>query len=92
MCQRWLKHSRATVFAQQLASTFFHVVVKAFARYQKVFDDRKRRIRSLWKRNDHFYSRLVFDDEIAGHKTTKRVRFGKSPHRHAEARTALRDL
>ena len=44
------------------------------ATYQKVFDDRKRRIRGLWKRNDHFYARLVIVDEATGHKSTKRVR------------------
>ena len=36
--------------------------------YQKVFDDRKRRIRGLWKHNDHFYAWLVIVDEAAGHK------------------------
>jgi len=59
--------------------------------YQKVFDDRKRRIRGLWKRNDFFYARLVILDETTGHKATKRVRLEKA-RTVAEARTALQDL
>ena len=42
--------------------------------YQKVFDDRKRRIRGLWKRNDCFYARLNVVDSLTGRKSTKRVR------------------
>jgi len=61
------------------------------ATYQKVFDDRKRRIRGLWKRNDHFYARLVIVDEATGHKSTRRVRLEKA-RTVAEARTALQDL
>jgi integrase len=61
------------------------------ATYQKVFDDRKRRMRGLWKRNDHFYARLVIVDEATGHKVTKRVRLEKA-RTVAEARTALQDL
>ena len=59
--------------------------------YQKVFDDRKRRIRGLWKRNEHFYARLVIVDENTGHKATKRVRLDQA-RTVAEARTALQDL
>ena len=63
----------------------------ALSTYQKVFDDRKRRVRSLWKRNDHFYARLVIVNESTGHKATKRIRLEKA-RTFAEARTALRDL
>jgi len=59
--------------------------------YQKVFDDRKRRIRGLWKRNDHFYARLTILDEATGHKSTKRIRLDKA-RTVAKARTALQDL
>jgi len=61
------------------------------ATYQKVFDDRKRRIRGLWKRNDHFYARLVIVDEATGQKATKRVRLEKV-RTVADARIALQDL
>ena len=61
------------------------------ANYQKVFDDRKRRIRGLWKRNGHFYARLVMVDEINGRQATKRVRLEKA-RTIAEARTALQNL
>ena len=59
--------------------------------YQKVFDDRKRRIRGLWRRNDVFYARLTVLDETTGHKSTKRVRLEKA-QTVAEARIALQDL
>ena len=69
----------------------FHFVVMGRATYQKVFDDRKRRIRGLWKRNDHFYARLVIVDEATGHKATKRVRLEKA-RTVVEARAALQGL
>lgn len=59
--------------------------------YQKVYDDRKRRVRSLWKRNGWFYARLAVVDEINGHKSAKRVRL-ESCRTVAEARIALQEL
>jgi hypothetical protein len=41
-------------FARRLASTLFHFVVMGHATYQKVFDDRKRRIRGLWNSSSWF--------------------------------------
>ena len=61
------------------------------ATYLKVFDERKRRIRGLWKRNDWFYGRLTTVDSFTGHKSTKRVRLD-SARTVAEARIALQDL
>jgi len=59
--------------------------------YQKVFDDRKRRVRGLWRRNDWFYARLVTVDAFTGRKSTKRVRL-ETARTVAEARIALQDL
>ncbi len=59
--------------------------------YQKVFDDRKRRIRGLWKRNGVFYARLNATDSLTGHKSTKRVRLAEC-RSVAEARVAMHDL
>src|SRR5476649_1684359 len=42
--------------------------------YAKVFDERKRRMRGLWKRNGTFYAQLTLLDEGAGKKTVRRVR------------------
>lgn len=70
---------------------FLNHIVTARSIYQKVFDDRKRRVRGLWKRHDHFYARLVIVDDASGHRATKRVRLEKA-RVFAEARTALQDL
>lgn len=59
--------------------------------YQKVFDDRKRRVRGLWRRNDWFYARLVTVDAHTGRKSAKRVRL-ETARTVAEARIALQDL
>jgi integrase len=59
--------------------------------YQKVFDDRKRRVRGLWKRNGWFYARLAAADELTGRKSVKRVRL-ETARTVAEARTAMQDL
>jgi integrase len=59
--------------------------------YQKVFDDRKRRVRGLWKRNGWFYARLVTVEAFTGHKSTKRVRL-ETARTVAEARIALQNL
>jgi integrase len=61
------------------------------ANYQKVFDDRKRRIRGLWKRNGWFYARLTVLDGNTGHKSTKRVRLPLC-RTVADAKTAMQDL
>jgi integrase len=61
------------------------------AAYQKVFDDRKRRIRGLWKRNGVFYARLNAVDFLTGRKSTRRVRLAEC-RTVAEARTAMQDL
>jgi len=54
----------------RVATSIFKPVVMGRSSYQKVFDDRKRRIRGLWKRNNHFYARLVIVDEATGHKAS----------------------
>jgi len=59
--------------------------------YQKVFDERKRRVRGIWKRNGWFYARLNAVDEITGRKSTKRVRL-ETARTVAEAKIALQDL
>ena len=59
--------------------------------YQKVFVDRKRRVRGLWKRNGCFYARLNLVDGTTGHKSTHRVRLDAA-RTVAEARIALQDL
>jgi len=61
------------------------------AAYQKVFDDRKRRIRGLWKRNGVFYARLNAVDSFTWRNSTKRVRLAEC-RTFAEARTARQDL
>ena len=42
--------------------------------YAKVFDQRKRRVRGLWERNEAFYAQLTIDDEATGKKMVRRVR------------------
>jgi integrase len=59
--------------------------------FDKVFDDRKRRVRGLWKRNGWFYARLTTVDAFTGQKSTKRIRL-ETARTVAEARTALQDL
>ncbi len=61
------------------------------AKYQKVFDDRKRRVRGLWKRDGWFYARLNIVDGATGHKSTRRVRLDAA-RTVAEAKIALQDL
>jgi hypothetical protein len=55
------------------------------------FQNLKNFVSRPWKRNDHFYARLVIVDESTGHKDTKRIRLEKA-RTVAEARTALQDL
>jgi hypothetical protein len=38
--------------------------------YQKVFDQRKRRVRGLWKRNGWFYPQLSVVDHQTGHRSS----------------------
>lgn len=66
-------------------------VIMRSSSYQKVFDERKRRVRGLWKRNGWFYARLAAVDANTGHKSTKRVRLPLC-RTVAEARTAMQDL
>jgi integrase len=47
----------------------------AGAKYQRVFDGRKARIRRLWKRGDTFYAPLLIEDAITGKKLVRRVRW-----------------
>ncbi len=44
------------------------------ARYAKVFDQRKRRIRGLWERNHTFYAQITVTDETTAKKAVRRVR------------------
>src|SRR5438093_13053870 len=46
----------------------------AGAKYRKVFDGRKQRIRGLWKRGDAYYAQLTAEDAITGRKVVRRVR------------------
>ena len=50
------------------------IIIMQGSSFHKVFDDRKRRVRGLWKRNGWFYARLATVDAFTGHKSTKRVR------------------
>jgi integrase len=34
--------------------------------YQKVYDSRKRRVRGIWQRNDHFYANFTVTDDLGG--------------------------
>lgn len=43
------------------------------AKYRKVFDARKRRIRALWERNGRFYAQLALEDPNTGKKQVRRV-------------------
>ncbi len=45
----------------------------AAGKYQKVFDQRKRRIRGLWIRNDRYYAQLTVPGENSGKKVVRRV-------------------
>lgn len=56
-----------------------------------MFDERKRRIRGLWKRNGWFYARLTTVASHAGQKSTERVRLDAS-RSVAEAKAAMQDL
>jgi integrase len=44
------------------------------ARYNKVFDQRKRRVRGLWERNGTYYAQMTVEDENTGKKIVRRVR------------------
>ena len=83
--------SKPTHWLEWPVESVLNHVVMALSTYQKVFDDRKWRVRSLWKRNDYFYARLVIVDESTGLKATKCIRLEKA-RTIAEARTALRAL
>lgn len=61
------------------------------ATYSKVFDERKRRVCGLWRRNIWYYVRLATVDEVTGKKSVKRVRL-ETARTVAEARTAMQDL
>jgi len=61
------------------------------AAYQKVLDDRKRRVRGLWKRNGWFYARLNIVDAATSQKSTRRVRLDAA-RTVAEAKIALQEL
>jgi integrase len=61
------------------------------ATYSKVFDERKRRVRGLWKRNGWFYARLTAVDAFTGQKSTRRIRL-ETARTVAEARNAMQDL
>ena len=41
--------------------------------YQRVHDERKRPIRSLWVRNGRYYAQLTVEDEHTGQKQVRRV-------------------
>ena len=41
--------------------------------YSKIFDQRKRRMRGLWQRNEPFYAQLTVEDDT-GRKVVRRVR------------------
>lgn len=47
-------------------------------KYRKVFDQRKRRIRGLWKRNDCFYAQMTITDSGTGKKIVRRTRLEDS--------------
>ncbi len=59
--------------------------------YLKVFDERKRRVRGLWRRAGWFYARLACVDELTGRKITRRVRL-ETARTVPEARIAMHDL
>jgi integrase len=44
------------------------------AKYCKVFDQRKRRVRGLWERNGAYYAQLTVTDETTGKKVVRRTR------------------
>jgi integrase len=44
------------------------------AKYSKVFDQRKRRVRGLWERNGTFYAQLTVTDEATAKKIVRRTR------------------
>jgi integrase len=64
--------------------------------YAKVFDQRKRRVRGLWERNQTFYAQLTVDDEATGKKAVRRVRLedseGKPVSTVADAVRVMRKL
>jgi hypothetical protein len=60
--------SKPTHWLEWPVESVLNHVVMALSTYQKVFDDRKWRVRSLWKRNDCFYARLVIVDEGTGQR------------------------
>ena len=59
--------------------------------YQKVFDERKRRVRGLWKRNGWFYAQMSITDGLNGKKSTQRVRLPLC-RTVAQAKEAHQDL
>ena len=58
LCQCCPKRARARV-CKAARVNFVPFYRHGSSSISEVFDDRKRRIRGLWKRNDHFYARLV---------------------------------
>src|SRR5436309_1649992 len=51
-----------------------HVRQHGSAKYKKVFDGRKQRIRGLWRRGAAFYAQITAEDSITGKKVVRRVR------------------
>jgi len=59
--------------------------------YQKVTDERKRRIRGLWVRNGRYYAQLTLEDEHTGQKQVRRIPL-EGVTTPAQARQKLEDL
>jgi hypothetical protein len=49
-------------------------IVLRWSNYQKVFAERKRRVRGLWKHSGWFYAQASVTDGLNGKKSTQGVR------------------
>jgi integrase len=54
-------------------SSTVHTRRQREARYQRVYDERKRPIRGLWVRNERYYAQLTLEDEHTGQKQVHRI-------------------
>jgi hypothetical protein len=63
-------------------SSTVHIRRQREARYQRVYDERKRPIRGLWVRNGRYYAQLTAEDDHTGQKQPPRS-FGGSHRRKA---------
>ncbi|MEI6391408.1 MAG: integrase [Verrucomicrobiota bacterium] len=72
-------------------SSIVHIRGQREAHYQRVYDERKRPIRSLWVRNGRYYAQMTLEDEHTGQKQVRRVPL-EGATTSAQARQKIEEL